>query len=342
MNTMAGNRRNRDGQARAADLAHGDLGRKESMRNQKIVVLAAAAAAAMCVVFGAVAQDSEPAEARWADVAEAFGGAKAATRPSRDVTMAFTFPTEVRELHVRGGERVEQGDVLARARDADVIAALEQQRVRSGSRLSIELAEKQQELADIRYAKIMEVGESGSSQMEREERRVEKEAAALQLQQAILSHQEEQYRLAQLEGSYERYLLEAPFDGIVEEVMIEVGQAVRETDAAVRIVNTDVLSLDANASTDTTIRLQLKPGAPAWVLMDLGGRPVLARGEVKYVSPVANSVSRTQRVRVEVPNPEGWPAGMQARVVFEDPGEAFAKYEWEHGSGEAAHAQGGE
>jgi multidrug efflux pump subunit AcrA (membrane-fusion protein) len=115
-----------------------------------------------------------------------------------------------------------------------------------------------------------------------------------------------------------------------------VGQAVRETDAAVRVVNTDVLSLDANANTDKTIALQLKPGAPAWVLIDLGGRPVLAEGVVKYVSPVANSVSRTQRVRVEVPNPEGWPAGMQARVVFEKPGDAFAEYEWERGDAEGA------
>lgn len=309
---------------------------------KKFGVLAAAAAAAVVVAFGAAGQDAAGQEgsavaapaasagddgATWSEVSDAFGGAKAATKPSRDVTMAFTFPTEVRELSVHGGERVKTGDVLARARDADVVAALEQQRVRSGSRLSIELAEKQQELADIRYRKIMEVGESGSSQMEREERRVEKEAAALQLQQAIVSFDEERYKLAQLEGSYERYRLEAPFDGVVEDVMIEVGQAVRETDPAVRIVNTDVLELEANATTDTTIRLQLKPGAPAWVLMDLGGRPVLAVGKVKYVSPVANSVSRTQRVNVEVENPEGWPAGMQARVVFEDPGAAFAKYQ---------------
>jgi multidrug efflux pump subunit AcrA (membrane-fusion protein) len=316
------------------------------MQMKKFGVLAAAAAAAVVVAFGAAGQDGSTGEAAsasagadeatWNEVSDAFGGAKAATKPSRDVTMAFTFPTEVRELSVHGGERVKQGDVLVRARDADVTAALEQQRVRSGSRLSIELAEKQQELADIRYAKIMEVGESGSSQMEREERRVEKEAAALQLQQAIMSFDEEQYKLAQLEGSYERYRLEAPFDGIVEDVMIEVGQAVRETDPAVRIVNTDVLELEANATTDTTIRLQLKPGAPAWVLMDLGGRPVLAVGKVKYVSPVANSVSRTQRVNVELENPAGWPAGMQAQVVFEEPGAAFAKYQWDGGAAETA------
>jgi multidrug efflux pump subunit AcrA (membrane-fusion protein) len=38
-----------------------------------------------------------------------------------------------------------------------------------------------------------------------------------------------------------------------------------------------------------------------------------------YVSPVADSVSQTRRVRVEIDNPEGWPAGTQARVRFTEP-----------------------
>jgi hypothetical protein len=39
---------------------------------------------------------------------------------------------------------------------------------------------------------------------------------------------------------------------------------------------------------------------------------------------VADSVSLTRRVRVEIENPKGWPAGTQAVVRFEKPSGQFA------------------
>jgi hypothetical protein len=45
----------------------------------------------------------------------------------------------------------------------------------------------------------------------------------------------------------------------------------------------------------------------------------LVKGTVLYVSPVADAVSQTRRVRVEIANTENWPAGTQARVRFSEP-----------------------
>ena len=108
-------------------------------------------------------------------------------------------------------------------------------------------------------------------------------------------------------------------DGIIEEVKVDVGQGVREAEPALRIVNTEQLWIEAYTPTPETIRAGLDKDKPAWVLVDLPDQPRLVEGRILYISPVADSVSQKRRVRVEIVNTEGWPAGTPAKVVFEKP-----------------------
>lgn len=259
--------------------------------------------------------DSSP--SAWDRACERFTGYKADTKPSNDVVMKFSFSTEVREINVVGGQRVRKLDVLMRARDAEIKAAIEQQRVLADNDLEVQGAEKQLELATFRFNQLKSGGTYSPTEFE--ELRIQAETARVQRDQAKKNLEQQRYRLDQLKGQYERYYLEAPFDGIIEEVMIQVGQGVTEQDQVLRIVNTEKLWLDPYASTPETIRLNLQEGSPAWVLVDLPDQPLVVKGKVLYVSPVADSVSQTRRVRVEIANPAGWPAGTQARVRFTQP-----------------------
>lgn len=253
----------------------------------------------------------------WEKAAEAFGGFKADVRPRHDVTMKFSFSTEIRTVEKNGGDRVKKGDVLARARDAEVLAAMASQKQLAENELEVRAAEKQLELAEFRFNQL-KAGRTFSP-TEFEELRIGTESAKVQRDQAKKNLEQQQLRMRQLEGQYERYYLEAPFDGVIEEVMVEVGQGVTEQENVIRLVNTDKLWLDPYADTAETIRLGLLAGSKAWVLINLPGKPQLVEGAVVYVSPVADSVSQTRRVRVEIDNPKGWPAGTQARVRFSAP-----------------------
>ena len=141
----------------------------------------------------------------------------------------------------------------------------------------------------------------------------------MQLEQARVRADLEKKRLEQAEGQLEKYRLKAPFDGIIEEVKVDVGQGVREAEPALRIVNTEQLWIEAYTPTPETIRAGLDKDKPAWVLVDLPDQPRLVEGRILYISPVADSVSQKRRVRVEIVNTEGWPAGTPAKVVFEKP-----------------------
>jgi RND family efflux transporter MFP subunit len=260
----------------------------------------------------------------WNAVSTLFRGFKADTKPSRDVVMQFNSATEVREIKVVGGQKVKKGEVLVKARDTEIVAAINQQRDLAENDLEIRGTEKQQELAEFKFKQVKATGNFSS--VEFEEARIAAEVAMVQHDQAVKNKIQQDLKLKTYLGQYERYWLEAPFDGTIEEVMAEVGQGCTERDPVLRLVNTEKVWLDPYADTHETIRLNLKEGSTAWVLVDMPDAPKLVRGRVLYVSPVADSVSQTRRVRVEIDNPRGWPAGTQARVRFTEPGGEWDKY----------------
>lgn len=263
-------------------------------------------------------------DASWEKLAESFGGVKADTKASRDVVMAFTISAEVREILVKGGQKVSENDLLVKARDGDQVALLEAQRLQAANDNEIKAAALQLELEDLKYKRLLESNQYGQSEID--EARIRAATSKVQLEQAKVRNDLDKKRVDQAEGQLERYRLKAPFSGIIEEVKVEIGQGIREAEPVVRIVNTDKLWLEAYARTMETISLGVEKGHRAWVLVQLPGKPRLVEGTVLYVSPVADYVSQNRRVRVEINNTEGWPAGTSAKVVFVDPGTAWDAY----------------
>lgn len=276
----------------------------------------------VCAEALQASDNSQPDKRGWEAAAITFGGVKADTRPKLDTTMQFSFATEVREVLVQGGQRVKKGELMIKARDMEIVGALEQQRLLAKSDLEVQGAETAVKLAKFRFEQLKASGTF--SAIEFAELESAAETARVQRDQAKLNFDRQQFALKQLEGQAERYYLIAPFDGEVEEVMVEVGQGVTEQLKALRLVNTEYLILDAAADTDQTLRLNLAKGGKAWVLIDVPDHPTTVEGVIDYVSPVADSVSQTRRVRVEIENKARWPAGVQARVRFTAPSVAVS------------------
>jgi len=260
----------------------------------------------------------------WDALAARFGGVIADTKASRDVLMTFTISAEVRQVLVKGGQRVKEGDLLIRARDGDQVALVDAQRLSANNDNEVKAATFQLELAELKYSRLKESNQGGKAELD--EARIQAATSKVQLEQARVRLDLEVKRLAQAEGQLERYRLVAPFDGVIEEVKADVGQGMREAEPVIRIVNTELLWLDAYAPTMETIELELQKGRPAWVLMRLPDGARMVKGEILYVSPVADSVSQSRRVRVQYANTANWPAGIPAKVVFVQPGAEWDSY----------------
>ena len=269
------------------------------------------------------AQSAEPARAL---SVSSFGGEKAFTRPKQDAVMGMSVPTTIREILVKGGDRVKKGQILVRGDDAEELALLEAQKLRAESTLPVDRAEKAVELQRFEYDQLLNLErEGGGSAQELERARLSLAAATIDYETAKFNQEQEVLQIARVSARVDRYRILAPFDGQIDTVFMDPGQSVTDNDKVLRMVEIDPLEIDVAPPTALTLadpatgREAVRVGQPAWVLMELPGEARVYVGRVTEVSPVADARSGTRRVRVEVANPEGLVAGLTAWVRFTEP-----------------------
>jgi Cu(I)/Ag(I) efflux system membrane fusion protein len=111
-----------------------------------------------------------------------------------------------------------------------------------------------------------------------------------------------------------RIVLHAPADGVLAEVAVREGETVMPGQLLFRLNATDTLWLDARVPQGSAGQLQA--GDAAQVLVSGASEPML--GKIEAVLPEVDLVTRTQSVRVLVPNPDGTlAAGAFAEVVLQ-------------------------
>ncbi|MEO5337447.1 MAG: efflux RND transporter periplasmic adaptor subunit [Magnetospirillum sp. WYHS-4] len=98
----------------------------------------------------------------------------------------------------------------------------------------------------------------------------------------------------------ERTAIRAPFDGQLDELPVEVGDYLDVGGVAGRIIDLDPILVAAEVAERDVGRLQ--PGAIAHARL-IDGRPV--EGVIRYLSKAGTKATRTFRVEVAVPNPDG-------------------------------------
>jgi RND family efflux transporter MFP subunit len=106
----------------------------------------------------------------------------------------------------------------------------------------------------------------------------------------------------------ERHIVRAPFNALVIEEAVELGQRVTPGDATVTLVGTDEFWVQAALPTDQVPWVRLpeanRPGASVQVDLDTGeGRRVTYRGEVVQLLGDLDQVGRMARVLIRVTDP---------------------------------------
>lgn len=261
--------------------------------------------------------DRDPSRPEWA---RSFGGESSFTEPVMASVMGFDQPTSIFEVLAKGGQHVKKGDLLIRGDDAEELAVLELQKIQVADNLDVQRLSKIRDLREVQYEMTKESFDQGAgSQLELDERRVTMEVAQVELKVGEVEFEQAKITLGRYQARVDRLRVYAPFDGIVETVNVDLGQSVGEEDPVLRVVNIDTLRLDVAADTDETLQLGLEPGDPAWVLIGVPGERKVYLGSITEVSPVVYYATQQRRIRVEVDNRDGWPAGLPAYVRFTPP-----------------------
>lgn len=196
------------------------------------------------------------------------------TAPARTVTLRAETTGRVSEILVPRGRRADRGEALLRldARDREERLVTARALVR------------QRELEYEAQRSLEPQGYISRSRL----------AAA----QAELEAAREELHRAELDLTYGT--LEAPFDGAIQERMVEVGDYVQPGDPLVEFVDERELIVIGDVSEQDVEGLEV--GDPGEAVLATGER---ARGHIRYIAPVADRATRTFRLELMVPDPEG-------------------------------------
>jgi len=116
--------------------------------------------------------------------------------------------------------------------------------------------------------------------------------------------------LAAIQLDIARTQLVAPFDGVLETRLVEVGDYMPVGEAVAEVVDLDPITVVVKVTERDVAQVTVgQPGTATLVT----GRSV--QGRVSYVAKVADGITRTFAVELDIPNPDGTiPVGMTAKV----------------------------
>ena len=241
---------------------------------------------------------------------------KALTRPSKDVDLSFVRAGRVMEILVKEGDAVRAGQELIRLDDEAEQAKLEYLKAKAEDAVRIRAAE-----AELRQKKLYLVliewaaAREAVTKNEVEQSRLEVVVSKLRLALANFEHAQDRREYSEAMIHVSRMCLKSPISGTVEEVDVEAGESVDALAKVMRVVKTDPFWIDA--SVPITQARRLKCGAAAHVEFP-GPKAATATGKVIHVASVAQAGHKTRlRVRIEIANPAGRPAGENVQVRFE-------------------------
>ena len=195
------------------------------------------------------------------------------TEPDRIATIRSEVKGLVEEVHVQEGERVSKGQKIISIEKSDVVSRLQ----------SAKATLKQREVE-------LKGAESLKAQGYQSQTALAQATANLEMAKADMVS----YQLAVFKSQ-----IIAPFDGIINQRFIEVGDFLKDGDNIAILVDLDPLVISANVTEINVHGLKTQQQAT--------GRMVsgdMLQGKIRYISSVSEPGTNTFRIEVEVPNPD--------------------------------------
>ena len=220
-------------------------------------------------------------------------------------------------LHVRRGDAVKKGQLLATLASGPERAGLELARSRAGMQGELKSAEARVELARKKWERAEELQKKKFvSENARDEALAEYRLAEEQLRAARENRRLAELDMKRAEEVLAQRSIRSPVNGLVVEILLRPGELMssNQKNPIMKLVEIDPL----NVELVLPVRLfgKIKPAQQAEIFPEepVGGRHV---ARVEVVDRMVDPASGTFGVRLRLPNPGyGIPAGVKCRARF--------------------------
>lgn len=214
--------------------------------------------------------------------------------------LAFQVAGKINSRAVNIGDHVSAGQILMTLDPKDVNQSVE------SSSAQLASATASQKLAADNAARFNKLYASGAvSEAVRDQYNTQLEAANAALRQAQAQ--------ANASGNQLSYTqLVSDVDGVVANISGEIGQVVGAGTPMVTVVRSGEREIQINVPENAALHVGQQASVSFWALPD-----VSVSGTIREISPIADSITRTYKVRVSVPDlPQEAKLGMTAKVAF--------------------------
>jgi RND family efflux transporter MFP subunit len=218
----------------------------------------------------------------------------------------------VSELKIKPGDRVKQGQVLIQLDDKEEQQRLKAlKRIADGSDITIRAAKTTRDSKKLEFERIDDMKKTGAvSQQEWDKAKLDWDLTELDI---LVKENEraQNYDKVDLQlATLERMKIVAPFDGEVVEIHVKEREVVDPQKPAITLVRNDPLLVEIFIP--SAISLKLKLGQELDVVYE--GEKTVEKAKIDYLSPIVDSTSDKQTVRLALPNTAGKPSGLRVWV----------------------------
>ncbi len=222
----------------------------------------------------------------------------------------------VAEVHAERGDSVRAGAVLARLDSQLEEIALALARARAGNTTRVRSLEARVAFLEGQAARAAELATrsavAGTAVLEAE---MEAEMARQDLAEAQLTFDLSALEVAQAEAALAQKEVRAPFDGIVTERLLSVGEYRDGQAHILTLARLDMLRVEAFAPLSAYPQVALGQAVTVRPEAPVGGDYA---GTITVIDRVFDAASGTFGLRVALPNPDlALPAGLRCDLVFD-------------------------
>lgn len=246
----------------------------------------------------------------------------------KQVTLACDRSGVLKSVPFQEGERVEAKSQVALIHDEVAKASLAVARQKAKSDVDVQFNKAARDSADLEYRKSVKANEDSAkknivavAQNEIEKLKLVLTKSVFAIEQAENELLLNQLSAEQAQAELETFSVIAPFDGVVARVFKHVGEAVRQGDPIVELVNVDRVRIEARVGLGEIRSVKLKQRVKVRLVDPEFTLPEESEefwGEVMFVDLTVDPVSRETRVWAEVDNRDNiLRAGLLAEMVID-------------------------
>ena len=225
--------------------------------------------------------------------------------PYQDAKVSATVSGTVVAVKAKEGQFVHAGDVVIELDSALEALEVERRKLVAESTAEVDAAQSRMETLRMDLEGTRKLQEETKSvslddlrKKELEYRLAEGEHERLRVAE---KREDIEYRFAQ--AQLQKRFITAPFDGIIVQKLLEVGEGCSQQQALFRIVDTRKCRLVVHM--EQAPSLKMKPGRQVTLRIHEADGPVIVQSTVEFVSPLIDASSGLREVKLLFDNPDG-------------------------------------